>query len=163
MIVWSCLELGDTVAMSPVDRMRSLSLKLVSLGKIYAGTPRYFPLGKYSYPPVFMLIFFSSCLIFPACCLLHFAISNIISLPCGIIYASMSLWYRSAGWSWCCRWLLNYPLITASLFKPVFSVETVIHFLYILGTAQACSASIMSDAKHIFLCNDQSHEHAIGH
>lgn len=41
-----CLaELGDTVAMSPVDRMRSLNLKLVSLGKIYAGTPRYFPLG----------------------------------------------------------------------------------------------------------------------
>ncbi|XP_041667339.1 nuclear pore complex protein Nup155 isoform X1 [Cheilinus undulatus] len=37
-------ELGDSVAMSPVDRMRSLSLKLVSLGKIYAGTPRYFPL-----------------------------------------------------------------------------------------------------------------------
>uniref|UniRef100_A0A665VFN3 Nuclear pore complex protein Nup155 n=1 Tax=Echeneis naucrates TaxID=173247 RepID=A0A665VFN3_ECHNA len=37
-------ELSDTVAMSPVDRMRSLSLKLVSLGRIYAGTPRYFPL-----------------------------------------------------------------------------------------------------------------------
>ncbi|KAM7368981.1 hypothetical protein PAMP_013281 [Pampus punctatissimus] len=37
-------ELGDTVVMSPADRMRSLSLKLVSLGKIYAGTPRYFPL-----------------------------------------------------------------------------------------------------------------------
>ncbi|XP_011603164.2 nuclear pore complex protein Nup155 isoform X1 [Takifugu rubripes] len=37
-------ELGDTVAMSAVDRMRSTSLKLVSLGKIYAGTPRYFPL-----------------------------------------------------------------------------------------------------------------------
>uniref|UniRef100_A0AAX7TXA1 Nucleoporin 155 n=1 Tax=Astatotilapia calliptera TaxID=8154 RepID=A0AAX7TXA1_ASTCA len=37
-------ELEDTVAMSPVDRMRSLNLKLVSLGKIYAGTPRYFPL-----------------------------------------------------------------------------------------------------------------------
>uniref|UniRef100_A0A8C7S1Y5 Nuclear pore complex protein Nup155 n=1 Tax=Oncorhynchus mykiss TaxID=8022 RepID=A0A8C7S1Y5_ONCMY len=37
-------ELGDSVAMSPADRMRALSLKLVSLGKIYAGTPRYFPL-----------------------------------------------------------------------------------------------------------------------
>lgn len=37
-------ELADSVAMSPVDRMRSLSLKLVSLGKMYAGTPRYFPL-----------------------------------------------------------------------------------------------------------------------
>uniref|UniRef100_A0A673ZGX3 Nuclear pore complex protein Nup155 n=1 Tax=Salmo trutta TaxID=8032 RepID=A0A673ZGX3_SALTR len=36
--------LGDSVAMSPADRMRALSLKLVSLGKIYAGTPRYFPL-----------------------------------------------------------------------------------------------------------------------
>lgn len=48
MIGLSCLELGDTVAMSPADRMRSLSLKLVSLGKIYAGTPRYFPLGKIS-------------------------------------------------------------------------------------------------------------------
>lgn len=47
--VWSCLELADTIAMSPVDRMRSTSLKLVSLGKIYAGTPRYFPLGKHSY------------------------------------------------------------------------------------------------------------------
>lgn len=32
--------------MSPADRMRALNLKLVSLGKIYAGTPRYFPLGK---------------------------------------------------------------------------------------------------------------------
>lgn len=57
MIVLSCLELGDTVAMSPVDRMRSLSLKLVSLGKIYAGTPRYFPLGKRLYSPAIMLIF----------------------------------------------------------------------------------------------------------
>ncbi|XP_056146577.1 nuclear pore complex protein Nup155 [Lampris incognitus] len=37
-------ELGDKVAMSPADRMRALSLKLVSLGKIYIGTPRYFPL-----------------------------------------------------------------------------------------------------------------------
>lgn len=37
-------ELADSVAMSPVDRMRSLSLKLVSLGKLYAATPRYFPL-----------------------------------------------------------------------------------------------------------------------
>ncbi|XP_049594009.1 nuclear pore complex protein Nup155 [Syngnathus scovelli] len=37
-------ELADTVAMSTVDRMRSLSLKVVSLGRIYAGTPRYFPL-----------------------------------------------------------------------------------------------------------------------
>ncbi|XP_028318058.1 nuclear pore complex protein Nup155-like [Gouania willdenowi] len=37
-------ELGDSVTMSPIDRMRSLNLKLVSLGKIYAGTPRYFPL-----------------------------------------------------------------------------------------------------------------------
>lgn len=37
-------ELGDTVAMSPVDRMKSLNLKLVSLGRIYAATPRYFPL-----------------------------------------------------------------------------------------------------------------------
>uniref|UniRef100_A0A8C1ZSS5 Nuclear pore complex protein Nup155 n=1 Tax=Cyprinus carpio TaxID=7962 RepID=A0A8C1ZSS5_CYPCA len=37
-------ELSDSVAMSPADRMRALSLKLVSLGKLYAGTPRYFPL-----------------------------------------------------------------------------------------------------------------------
>lgn len=37
-------ELSDSVAMSPVDLMRALSLKLVSLGKLYAGTPRYFPL-----------------------------------------------------------------------------------------------------------------------
>lgn len=37
-------ELADSVTMSPVDRMRSLSLKLVSLGKMYAATPRYFPL-----------------------------------------------------------------------------------------------------------------------
>lgn len=44
--LFSLSELEDTVAMSPVDRMRSLNLKLVSLGKIYAGTPRYFPLGK---------------------------------------------------------------------------------------------------------------------
>lgn len=45
-MICSPLELGDTVAMSAVDRMRSTSLKLVSLGKIYAGTPRYFPLGE---------------------------------------------------------------------------------------------------------------------
>ncbi|XP_007244856.3 nuclear pore complex protein Nup155 isoform X1 [Astyanax mexicanus] len=37
-------ELSDSVVMSPADRMRALSLKLVSLGKLYAGTPRYFPL-----------------------------------------------------------------------------------------------------------------------
>ncbi|XP_018603651.1 nuclear pore complex protein Nup155 isoform X2 [Scleropages formosus] len=37
-------ELSDSVTMSPADRMRALSLKLVSLGKMYAGTPRYFPL-----------------------------------------------------------------------------------------------------------------------
>ncbi|XP_031414368.1 nuclear pore complex protein Nup155 [Clupea harengus] len=37
-------ELVDSSAMSPADRMRALSLKLVSLGKTYAGTPRYFPL-----------------------------------------------------------------------------------------------------------------------
>lgn len=37
-------ELADSVTMSPVDRTRSLSLKLVSLGKMYAATPRYFPL-----------------------------------------------------------------------------------------------------------------------
>lgn len=37
-------ELGDSLGMSPADRMRALSLKLVSLGKLYAGTPRYFPL-----------------------------------------------------------------------------------------------------------------------
>ncbi|KAM9820794.1 nuclear pore complex protein Nup155 [Neosynchiropus ocellatus] len=37
-------EMADTLNMSPADRMRSLSLKLVSLGKIYAATPRYFPL-----------------------------------------------------------------------------------------------------------------------
>lgn len=38
-------ELSDSVAMSPADRMQALSLKLVSLGRLYAGTPRYFPLG----------------------------------------------------------------------------------------------------------------------
>ncbi|XP_026119490.1 nuclear pore complex protein Nup155-like [Carassius auratus] len=37
-------ELNDSVAMSSADRMRALSLKIVSLGKLYAGTPRYFPL-----------------------------------------------------------------------------------------------------------------------
>ena len=47
----SVAELADSQAMSPQDRMRSLSLKLVSLGKLYAGTPRYFPLGE---PPPFL-------------------------------------------------------------------------------------------------------------
>ncbi|RXN00007.1 Nuclear pore complex protein Nup155 [Acipenser ruthenus] len=37
-------ELSDSVAMGAADRMQALSLKLVFLGKIYAGTPRYFPL-----------------------------------------------------------------------------------------------------------------------
>ncbi|KAM6303695.1 nuclear pore complex protein Nup155 isoform 2-T2 [Podargus strigoides] len=37
-------ELGDSVSLSPADRMQALSLKMVLLGKIYAGTPRYFPL-----------------------------------------------------------------------------------------------------------------------
>ncbi|KAF1434426.1 hypothetical protein FQV22_0004963, partial [Spheniscus magellanicus] len=40
-------ELSDTVSLSPADRMQALSLKMVLLGKIYAGTPRYFPLGKW--------------------------------------------------------------------------------------------------------------------
>ncbi|KAI5099666.1 nuclear pore complex protein Nup155 [Silurus meridionalis] len=37
-------ELNDSVAMGPADRMQALNLKLISLGKLYAGTPRYFPL-----------------------------------------------------------------------------------------------------------------------
>ncbi|XP_017679081.1 PREDICTED: nuclear pore complex protein Nup155 [Lepidothrix coronata] len=37
-------ELSDSVALSPADRMQALCLKLTLLGKIYAGTPRYFPL-----------------------------------------------------------------------------------------------------------------------
>ncbi|XP_077377785.1 nuclear pore complex protein Nup155-like isoform X2 [Festucalex cinctus] len=37
-------ELEDTVAESPTDRMRTLNLKLVSLGRIYAGKLDYFPL-----------------------------------------------------------------------------------------------------------------------
>uniref|UniRef100_A0A8B9BMU9 Nuclear pore complex protein Nup155 n=1 Tax=Anser brachyrhynchus TaxID=132585 RepID=A0A8B9BMU9_9AVES len=37
-------ELSDSVSLSPADRMQALSLKMVLLGKIYAGTPRYFPL-----------------------------------------------------------------------------------------------------------------------
>ncbi|NWX18860.1 NU155 protein, partial [Aegotheles bennettii] len=37
-------ELSDNVSLSPADRMQALSLKMVLLGKIYAGTPRYFPL-----------------------------------------------------------------------------------------------------------------------
>ncbi|NWR45769.1 NU155 protein, partial [Regulus satrapa] len=40
-------ELSDSVSLSPGDRMQALCLKLASLGKIYAGTPRYFPLGKW--------------------------------------------------------------------------------------------------------------------
>lgn len=151
-IVWSCLELGDTVAMSPVDRMRSLSLKLVSLGKIYAGTPRYFPLGKHSYPPVIMFSFLLVRIFQLA--VYYFVNSNLISLPSCIIYVSMSLWYRSAGSRWCSRCLLNYPLITTSLFKPVLSVETMILFLYIRGTSQA--QSIMSDPS-----NEQTDEYAM--
>uniref|UniRef100_A0A8B9NBL4 Nuclear pore complex protein Nup155 n=1 Tax=Accipiter nisus TaxID=211598 RepID=A0A8B9NBL4_9AVES len=37
-------ELSDSVSLSPTDRMQALSLKMVLLGKMYAGTPRYFPL-----------------------------------------------------------------------------------------------------------------------
>nr|XP_021407740.1 nuclear pore complex protein Nup155 [Lonchura striata domestica] len=37
-------ELSDGVSLSPADRMQALCLKLALLGKIYAGTPRYFPL-----------------------------------------------------------------------------------------------------------------------
>uniref|UniRef100_A0A8C0USQ3 Nucleoporin 155 n=1 Tax=Cyanistes caeruleus TaxID=156563 RepID=A0A8C0USQ3_CYACU len=37
-------ELSDSVSLSPADRMQALCLKLALLGKIYAGTPRYFPL-----------------------------------------------------------------------------------------------------------------------
>ncbi|XP_030368345.1 nuclear pore complex protein Nup155 isoform X2 [Strigops habroptila] len=37
-------ELSDSLSLSPDDRMQALSLKMVLLGKIYAGTPRYFPL-----------------------------------------------------------------------------------------------------------------------
>ncbi|NWW81042.1 NU155 protein, partial [Climacteris rufus] len=39
-------ELSDSVSLNPADRMQALCLKLALLGKIYAGTPRYFPLGK---------------------------------------------------------------------------------------------------------------------
>lgn len=112
MILLSYLELGDTVAMSPVDRMRSLSLKLVSLGRIYAGTPRYFPLGKHSYPPVIMFSF-PLVRIFQLA-VYYFVNSNIIRLPHCIIYVSMSLWYRSAGSCWCSGWLPYYPPITTA-------------------------------------------------
>ncbi|XP_022349102.1 nuclear pore complex protein Nup155 isoform X2 [Enhydra lutris kenyoni] len=37
-------ELNESVALSSSDRMHALSLKVVLLGKIYAGTPRFFPL-----------------------------------------------------------------------------------------------------------------------
>lgn len=59
-------ELGDSVAMSPADRMRSLNLKLVSLGKIYAGTPRYFPLGMLQLYSSFKIVVYKLC-IFSAC------------------------------------------------------------------------------------------------
>ncbi|KAH0627891.1 hypothetical protein JD844_008444 [Phrynosoma platyrhinos] len=36
--------LSDGVTLSAPDRMQALSLKMITLGKIYAGTPRYFPL-----------------------------------------------------------------------------------------------------------------------
>ncbi|XP_020651332.3 nuclear pore complex protein Nup155 [Pogona vitticeps] len=36
--------LSDSVALSAPDRMQAVSLKMITLGKIYAGTPRYFPL-----------------------------------------------------------------------------------------------------------------------
>ncbi|KAM5264755.1 nuclear pore complex protein Nup155 isoform 2-T2 [Ctenodactylus gundi] len=37
-------ELNDSITLSSSDRMHALSLKIVLLGKIYAGTPRFFPL-----------------------------------------------------------------------------------------------------------------------
>ncbi|ELW53479.1 Nuclear pore complex protein Nup155 [Tupaia chinensis] len=37
-------ELNESVTLSSPDRMNALSLKIVLLGKIYAGTPRFFPL-----------------------------------------------------------------------------------------------------------------------
>uniref|UniRef100_A0A8C9JHH4 Nucleoporin 155 n=1 Tax=Panthera tigris altaica TaxID=74533 RepID=A0A8C9JHH4_PANTA len=37
-------ELNESVTLSSSDRMHALSLKVVLLGKIYAGTPRFFPL-----------------------------------------------------------------------------------------------------------------------
>ncbi|XP_023568499.1 nuclear pore complex protein Nup155 [Octodon degus] len=37
-------ELSDSVTLNSSDRMHALSLKIILLGKIYAGTPRFFPL-----------------------------------------------------------------------------------------------------------------------
>lgn len=37
-------ELNDSLGMNPGERMQVLNLKLTSLGRIYASTPRYFPL-----------------------------------------------------------------------------------------------------------------------
>ncbi|XP_072272710.1 nuclear pore complex protein Nup155 [Pyxicephalus adspersus] len=37
-------ELSDSIAMGAADRMQSLNLKLIALGRIYVGNPRYFPL-----------------------------------------------------------------------------------------------------------------------
>lgn len=45
-VFFSPPELSDSVSLSPADRMQALCLKLALLGKNYAGTPRYFPLGK---------------------------------------------------------------------------------------------------------------------
>lgn len=43
-------ELNESVALSSSDRMHALSLKIVLLGKMYAGTPRFFPLGEQDPP-----------------------------------------------------------------------------------------------------------------
>ncbi|KAG9488421.1 hypothetical protein GDO78_007954 [Eleutherodactylus coqui] len=37
-------ELNDSIGMTPAEQMQVLNLKLTSLGRIYASTPRYFPL-----------------------------------------------------------------------------------------------------------------------
>lgn len=96
--VCGCAELGDSVAMSPVDRMRSLSLKLVSLGKIYAGTPRYFPLGTFLHPAVIRLFDISSRLFTDDVNSNIISTSPLPSLPFfSILYVSMFLWRRSTG------------------------------------------------------------------
>lgn len=120
-----CLsELADTVTMSPGDRMRSLSLKLVSLGKIYAGTPRYFPLGGQFFLPA---IIFSFPLVRSFQLDAHYFVNgDIIWLPFCTIYVSTSRWFWSVGTYSCWKWLL----ITASLFKRVLSAETLINFIY---------------------------------
>lgn len=106
-------ELNDSAAMSPADRMQALNLKMISLGKLYAGTPRYFPLG---------IILFS---VNTVSLRSTFLKSTLVNYNCLIIsLGALFVWVRRHTFGFCSLWILLpiiWTIIRSDEEKPFYS------------------------------------------